>query len=115
MNHLFFRIAAIGALLFGCNASVQAQPAAVRMQVYGIHQGNDIIYNYKLINNSAETLQNFVIGSTYNNQKANEYPQLERKPSEWSYGKTGETGTEIILAPGSTRQPPNWTVNRPGF
>lgn len=111
MNPLFFRIAAIGALLLGCNAGAQAQTPAVRMQVYGIHQGSDIIYNYTLINNSAETLQNFVIGSTYDSKKAYEYSQLERKPSGWSYGETGETGTEIILAPGSTRQPPNWTAN----
>ena len=111
MNHLFSRFAAIGAFLLGCNAGVQAQTPAVRMQVYGIHQGNDIIYNYTLINNSAETLQHFVIGSTYDNQKAYEYPQLERKPLGWSYGRTGETGTEIVLAPGSTRQPPNWTAN----
>ena len=111
MNHFLIRLAAISALLFGCNAGVQAQTPDVHMQVYGIHQGNDIIYNYKLINNSAETLQHFVIGSTYDSMKAYEYPQLKRKPSGWSYGKTGETGTEIILAPGSTRQPPNWTAN----
>ena len=111
MNHFLIRLAAISALLFGCNAGVQAQTPDVHMQVYGIHQGNDIIYNYKLINNSVETLQNFVIGSTYNTLKAYEYPQLKRKPVGWSYGKTGETGTEIILAPGSTRQPPNWTAN----
>jgi len=110
MNHLLFRIAAIGALLLGCNAGVQAeiQLSAVRVQVYGIHQGNDIIYNYKLINNSTETLHNFVIGSTYNIKDNYEMPQLERLPSGWSYGRESETGTEIILAPGSTRQPPNW-------
>jgi hypothetical protein len=111
MNHFLIRLATTSALLFGCNAGVQAQTPDVHMQVYGIHQGNDIIYNYKLINNSAETLQHFVIGSTYNSQKADEYPQLKRKPVGWSYGKTGETGTEIILAPGSIRQPPNWTAN----
>lgn len=113
MNHLLIRLAAVGALLLGCNAGVQAeiQPYDVRMQVYGIHQGNDIIYNYTLINNSTETLQHFVIGSTYNDKKAYEYPQLKRKPSGWSYGRESETGTEIILAPGSTRQPPNWTAN----
>jgi len=110
MNHLFFRIAVISALLLGCNASVHAETPAVHMQVYGIHQGNDIVYNYKVINNSAETLQNFVIGSTYSTEDKGEYPQLERKPSGWSYGKTGETGTEIILASGSTRQPPNWAA-----
>jgi hypothetical protein len=111
MNHFLIRFATISALLFGCNAGVQAQTPDVHIQVYGIHQGNDIIYNYKLINNSAETLQHFVIGSTYNSQKASEYPQLERKPSGWTYGRSGETGTEILLAPGSTRQPSNWTAN----
>lgn len=111
MNPFLFRIAATSTLLLGCNAGVQAQTPAVRMQVYGIHQGNDIIYNYTLINNSAETLQHFVIGSTYNTKKGDEYPQLQRLPSGWSYGETGETGTEIILATGSTRQPPNWSAN----
>ena len=81
MNHLLFRIAATSALLLGCNAGVQAQTPAVRMQVYGIHQGNDIIYNYTLINSSAETLQHFVIGSTYSIKDKGEYPQLERLPS----------------------------------
>lgn len=108
MNYLLLRIATIGALLFGCNAGVQAQTPDVHMQVYGIHQGNDIVYNYTLINNSTETLQRFVIGSTYDSQKAYEYPQLKRLPSGWDYGRESETGTEIILAPGSTRQPPNW-------
>lgn len=111
MNPLLFRIVTIGALLFGCNAGVQAETPAVRMQVYGIHQGYDIIYNYTLINNSAETLQRFVIGSTYNSKDKYEMPQLERLPSGWSYGRESETGTEILLAPGSTRQPPNWTAN----
>lgn len=111
MKHLFSRFAVVSILLLGCNVSVQAQTPAVRMQVYGIHQGNDIIYNYTLINNSAETLQHFVIGSTYSTEDKGEYPQLERLPSGWDYGRESETGTEIILAPGSTRQPPNWVAN----
>ena len=98
MHTLLFRIATISTLLLGCSAGVQAQTPAVRMQVYGIHQGNDIIYNYTLINNSAETLQHFVIGSTYNSKDNYEMPQLKRLPSGWSYGRESETGTEIIRA-----------------
>lgn len=111
MNHLLFCIAAISALLLGLNAGAHAEilPSSVHLQVYGTHQANDIIYHYKLINNSDETLQHFVIGSIYSTEDKGEYPQLERLPTGWSYGKTGETGTEILLASTSTSQPPYWT------
>ena len=113
MNQLLFRFAAISSLLIGLSTCVQAEilPSSVRLQVYGTHQANDIIYHYKLINNSNETLQHFVIGSTYNIKKGDEYPQLMRLPTGWTYGKTSETGTKILLAPNSTSQPPYWTSN----
>lgn len=113
MNCLLFRIAAASALLLGINASVHAEilPSSVRLQVYGTHQANSIIYHYKLINNSAETLRHFVLGSTYSIEDKGEYPQLERLPKGWTYGKTSETGTEILLASTSTSQPPYWTSN----
>lgn len=113
MNQLLFRCAAISSLLLSLNAGSHAEilPSAVRLQVYGTHQGDNIIYSYKLINNSNETLQHFVLGSTYSVEDKGEYPQLERLPTGWDYGRESETGTAIILSPTSTSQPPYWTSN----
>jgi hypothetical protein len=113
MNQLLFRCAAISSLLLGLNAGSHAEilPNSVHLQVYGTHQANEIVYHYKLINNSNETLHHFVLGSTYSVEDKGEYPQLERLPKGWSFGKTSETGTEILLASTSTSQPPYWASN----
>ena len=112
MNHLLFRIAAILSLLLSMAGSAQAQapvPATgIRVLVYGIHYGGNIVYNYKVVNNGEIPFNNFTIGSYFDNAEDYEYPQLIRRPFGWKYGITGETGREIILAPSSTSQPPNW-------
>lgn len=113
MNHILFRIAAIFSLLAGMAGMAQAQtpaPAAgIRVLVYGIHYGGNIVYNYKVINNGDTPFNNFTIGSEFDGTDNSESPQLVRLPLGWTYGETGETGTEILLAPVSTSQPANWT------
>jgi hypothetical protein len=111
MPHFLIRFVAISSLLLGLNAGAHAEilPSSVHLQVYGTHQANSIIYHYKLINNSGESIRNFVLGSTYSSKMSYEIPQLERLPLGWSYGRESETGTAIILAPTSTSQPPYWT------
>jgi hypothetical protein len=107
-----FRRTAISLLLLGSIAGAayaEIQPNTVHLKVYGIHQANEIVYHYKLINDSNETLHQFVLGSTCDPINGEEYPQLERLPIGWSYGQEGETGTEILLSPDSTTQPPYWT------
>jgi len=112
MNNLLFRIAAIMSLLVSSAGSAQAQtpePATgIRVLVYGIHYGGNIIYNYKVINNSERPIRNFVIGYYFDTELGYAYPQLTRLPLGWAYGREGETGTAIILAPASTSQPGNW-------
>ena len=89
-------------------AQAQAQDAGVRILGYGIHYGGNIVYNYKVVNSGTKTVIGFVIGSEFDIEENYSYPQLIRLPLGWSYGRTGETGTAIILAPGSTSQPPGW-------
>ncbi len=113
MNRFFFRITAILSLLAGIVGTVHAQTAppatGIRVLVYGIHYGGNIVYNYKVINNGDTMFNNFTIGSEFYGADGSEYPQLTRLPLGWTYGETGETGTAIILAPGSTVQPASWT------
>jgi len=120
MNNILFRFIAILLLLLGATGSAHAQtptyaPATgIRVLVYGIHHGGNLVYNYKVINNTGAQFGNFTIGSYFytdtTDPTANgEYPQLTRLPLGWTYGREGETGTEIILAPGSTSQPQSWT------
>lgn len=118
MNTFCFRISAIALLMSCLVGSVQAQVPApatgIRVQVYGIHFGGNLVYNYKVINNSDTPFNNFTIGSNFPHEEDGELPQLYRRPLGWQYGITGETGTEIILAPDSTRQPPNWKTSMVG-
>lgn len=113
MNIFFFRFVASLSLLAGIVGSVQAQTAppatGIRILVYGIHYGSNIVYNYKVINNGDTPFKYFTIGSYFDSTADEEYPQLTRLPLGWSYGRKGETGTAIILASGSTGQPPCWT------
>ena len=113
MNHFFFRITAILSLLAGIVGTVHAQTApsatGIRVLVYGIHYGGNLVYNYKVINNGDTPFQYFTIGSEFYSTDSSEYPQLTRLPLGWSYGETGETGTAILLAPASTGQPAYWT------
>lgn len=86
---------------------------SVRLLVYGTHEGDNIVYHYKVVNNGGVSLNNFVIGSTVigntvEGMVGEEVPQLERLPAGWKYGREGETGTEILLSPTSTSQPTNW-------
>jgi len=115
MNNLILRIAAIITLLGGTVGWVHAQTAApatgIRILVYGIHYGGNLVYNYKVVNNGDTPFNNFTIGSTYNTTDDCEYPQLIRLPLGWTYGERGETGVEIVLTPASTSQPPYWTAS----
>ncbi len=111
MTPLFSRLLAILALL-ASTVTAQAQPFApatgIRVLVYGIHYGGNLVYNYKVINNSDAPFNNFTIGGYYDIAQDYEYPQLTRLPLGWTYGREGETGVAIILAQGSTNQPPYW-------
>lgn len=118
MKRFLFQITTIFSLLIGMANPVYALPPApvtgapatgIRVLVYGIHYGGNIIYNYKVINNGDTPFSNFMIGSHFDSVEEEEYPQLTRLPLGWSYGRTGETGTAITLAPASTSQPPYWT------
>lgn len=111
MNHHFFRIVTVSVLLLSLNPCVHAEilPSSVHLQVYGMHQANDIIYHYKLINNSGESIRHFVLGSTFDAEDKGEFPQLMRLPKGWSYGRESETGTAIVLSPTGTSQPSYWT------
>lgn len=118
MNKIHFQIAALFWLLFGITSPVHAIPPApvtgapatgIRVQVYGIHYGGNIVYNYKVINNGDTPFNNFTIGSYYDNEDDSEYSQLTRLPLGWSEGEEGEVGAPIFLTPGSTNQPAYWT------
>src|SRR5665647_314830 len=117
MNHLLLRTAAISLLVSMAGLSHAMPPAPVtgapatgiRVLVYGVHYGGNIVYNYKVINNGDTPFNNFTIGSEFYSTNNSEYPQLTRLPLGWTYGREGETGTAIILAPGSTSQPAYWT------
>jgi len=115
MNTFFLRLVAIFSLLVSTSGVVHARAPApipatgIRVLVYGIHYGGNLVYNYKVINNSDAAFNNFTIGSGFNSAKNRIYPQLVRLPLGWSYGETGETGTEIVLTPNSTNQPTSWT------
>jgi hypothetical protein len=115
MKKIPLRFTAITLLLVSAAGQVQAQaqtpaPAAdIRVLVYGIHYGGNLVYNYKVINNGDTRFNNFTIGSGFDSVENFGFPQLTRLPLGWKYGREGETGTAIILAPGSTNQPPYWT------
>jgi hypothetical protein len=107
MTRPLLKILAAIALLLSANTVAYAQ-ATAHITVYGTHHGGNIVYHYKVINNGDVALHNFIIGSNFDNKLGYEIPQLERLPLGWSYGREGETGTAIILAPSGTGQPTNW-------
>lgn len=113
MNKNLLHFAAMISLLVGTAGQVQAQaptPATgIRVLAYGIHYGGNLVYNYKVINNGDIGFNNFTIGSGFDSVEDDEFPQLTRLPLGWAFGRTGETGTAIVLAPASTSQPQNWT------
>ena len=112
MTNILFRMVVILCAMFSMAGGVQAQAQAsnsgVRVLAYGIHYGGNIVYNYKVVNTGTKTVIGFVIGNEFDVDENYSFPQLLRLPLGWSYGRTGETGTAIILAPGSTSQPQGW-------
>ena len=79
MDNFFVRLVVVLAFLLGLCGLVQAEP--LRVQVYGTHEGSNIVYHYKVINsNSAITLSNIVIGSIFKSGWDSEGGQLERLP-----------------------------------
>ncbi|MDD5056773.1 MAG: hypothetical protein PHQ60_02795 [Sideroxydans sp.] len=115
MKQNIFRFAATLLLLVSTTGQVLAQAPApatgIRILVYGIHYGGNLVYNYKVINNGDAPFNNFTIGGFFDIAEDYEYPQLTRLPLGWKYGREGETGTAIILDPASTRQPAYWTAH----
>lgn len=113
MTNFLFRIVATISLLASLVGTVQAQAQAqatgIRVLVYGIHHGGNLVYNYKVVNNGDTPFNNFTVGSEFDTTEKSNFPQLRRLPLGWTYGITGETGTEIVLSAASTNQPPNWT------
>jgi len=108
MMNILFRLTAPLTFLFGLCGLAQAAP--LRVQVYGTHEGGNIVYHYKVINNTDIAISNFVIGSIIDSATGEEIPQLERRPVGWDYGRELETGTEILLGLTGTSQPPYWTA-----
>jgi hypothetical protein len=112
MNKLLLNTVAMICVMFSMASAVQAQAqasaAGVRILAYGIHLGGNLVYNYKVVNSGTNTVIGFVIGNKFDTDENYSFPQLIRLPLGWSYGITGETGREIILAPGSTSQPLGW-------
>lgn len=82
--------------------------APIQVLVYGEHQRGNLVYHYTVINNGTEEFNNFTIGSEYDPDDQQTWPELGRLPVGWHYGKEGETGTEILLDPMSTTQPTGW-------
>lgn len=112
MNKLILSTVAMLCAMFGMVnvvfAQAQASASGVRIQVYGIHYGGNIVYNYKVVNTGTKTVIGFVIGNEFDVEENYSFPQLVRLPLGWTYGERGEIGREIILAPGSTSQPQGW-------
>lgn len=118
MKKFLLQVTVILLPLIGMAGSAHALPpvpdtgapaTGIRVLVYGIHYGGNLVYNYKVINNGDTPFSNFTIGSYFKSEEDGELPQLIRLPLGWIYGRTGETGTAIILAPASTSQPAYWT------
>lgn len=112
MPRFLFRAATIISLLASTIGAAQAQAPApatgIRILVYGIHYGGNLVYNYKVINTGDTAFNNFTIGSIFDSSEDEDFPQLTRLPLGWSWGERGGAGTEIIIPPASTKQPPNW-------
>ena len=112
MNNFSLRVIVILSLLVSMAGSVHAGAPApatgIRILVYGIHHGGNIVYHYKVINNGDTAFNNFTIGSHFDSEQDYAYPQLTRLPLGWTYGLTSETGREILLNPASTSQPAYW-------
>jgi hypothetical protein len=112
MNRILLNMVAVICTLFSMASTAQAQAqastAGVRILAYAIHHGGNIVYHYKVVNSGTKTVRDFVIGNEFRVEENDEFPQLIRLPLGWTYGHTGETGTAIILAPGSTSQPLGW-------
>lgn len=106
-------ISVLSLLLAGieAHAATPAPATGIRVLVRGVHYGGNLVYSYKVINNSDTPFNNFTIGSEFDGVEDDEFPQLTRLPLGWKYGITGEVGTEIILAPGSTSQPLYWNAS----
>jgi len=113
MIPLSFRIAVVFTLLACALGQAQARVLApatnIRVLVYGVHYGGNLVYNYKVVNNGDTAFNNFTIGCGFDSVKNYLYPQLVRLPLGWKEGETGEIGTAIVLAPSSTNQPTGWT------
>ena len=91
MNDLISRTAVIILLLVGASESVLARTATpatgIRVLVYGIHYGGNLVYNYMVINNSDTPFSNFTIGSGFDSVENDDYPQLVRLPLGWKEGE----------------------------
>lgn len=82
--------------------------APIRVLVYGEHQRDNLVYHYTVINNGTVGFNDLTIGSEYDPEQAETWPELGKLPVSWRYGEKGEIGTEILLDPTSTRQPAGW-------
>jgi len=112
MNKLILHTVAMLCAMFGIVsvvfAQAQASASGIRIQVYGIHYGGNIVYNYKVVNTGTKTVIRFVIGNEFDVEENYSFPQLIRLPLGWTYGERGEIGREILLTPASTSQPQGW-------
>ena len=112
MNKLFLHIVTVLCAMLGMASVVQAQAqassAGVRILAYGIHYGGNIVYHYKVVNSGTKSVLRLTIGDEFHVEEKDNFPQLIRLPLGWTYGSASETGTAIILSPGSTSQPLGW-------
>ena len=91
-----------------------ASNSPVRVQVAAEQNSNTVTYCYSIVNNSRAPVNNLLIGSQFDEQESDSFPELGKLPLGWRFGAEGEVGTEIILDSQGARQPAGWSVSAHG-
>lgn len=103
MAILMFRLITLASLAFAAVGTAMAQ-SLVNVGMYAQHYGGKLVYHYRVVNNSANSIAAVSIGhdNKNDNDPNNDVIELLELPSKWNSG----TG----IPPASATSPPGWRV-----
>jgi hypothetical protein len=100
----FFLISSL-ALSTGANVYAEEQATPVKVEVYAKHHNSRIIYNYRVFNNTEDTIDSITIGrdSLNDDNPGNDVWELQELPSGWT--------SKLGIPAASSNSPTGWRVS----
>lgn len=87
-----------------------AAQTPAQVSAYGAHQGGNVVYHYRVSNNTTAEIRRFYLGCDCRSLEESGLPELQALPVRAYVTRTDDFGTWYQLSSDAVTQPPGWRV-----